>query len=1002
MNLNLLPDGVDHRIEYQIAKIDNMDYFRSVDVSSLPAKNRTYRFLLTNLPYAHMQYEVRIYIKCKTTAKEGIWSDFTYKFIYTTSERPNRPPDTIVGAFGQAVFNTKRLIYIYWKQLEEYEEAGTNFTYKVVATPYKQNYQTIFADKNKSLSYVVLKNASLDAIDVSIWSMNDNGSSFNSTYLYIPPEVNTRPKVTSFTKLAYENGTYKLSWGGVQNIDNYTLFWCIHNTTGICAGRMNFTVLNPGKTTHVINLPKENRYQFAISANSGKKTSGMVWAICDISKDTIQMYGFPVKMDRDAPGPTYVKIKWTMDCTLQDGVITGYRISYCPVLATTNLCKNQIKNQTTINITDPKQMAINITNLEPYTTYLFTLAMNTTYGLKTIENASTEVTTVEDTPTSPVNITISEIEYNSMFISYDPPVHKNGIIGKYVINNYGEPFLVDNVSEKDKDGSRRHVKLAQLTGFTNYSWTVQACNTAIRSCSKVKPNDAIFVRTKIGPPSKLKSPTVKSRPDIVKWEPPEIPGGIVTSYQILRVKDGSGVSEIFNTTNLDYSLVHCDGGITGESYRVRAVNYDEDEYYGTLTDSVKVQLPHRNNNIVLEHPGEWSDPSAVACGGKDGLMMVFILIAVFMVVGLMYGSLKCYKRYQKREDIKPVLPNGLGVPEKDISKYAFGGWNPSNKDEKPSSDEMLLLPNSRTTVSTSDLKQKENDNCASSDHTDSTALSDMSRAPVDRQVSTSDDGSNSSLRLEVETTRASEKNTNQDYEDLSNYDTEASRDASPYFGEKSFKKSSDSGYVQQPVNPVSGYVQSASMPIKTSLPKPSLHNTNSSYVMASLSPPIFTTGVPQPSATSHAPVSSGYVRPEEAQMKTGLSFPKLGPSPTKMFGPESLPTMPTLPSPAKHGADSSYIQLQSLDTLPSHKQPVRNTVPLKPQASSGYVSPGDAVINKHLNNMLLGGQLAEESAILDPTMSPDAYCRFSWSTDPTNDNLHSLLTDSQRINSLNK
>ncbi|XP_047024751.1 cytokine receptor [Helicoverpa zea] len=995
---DFLKCAIVHRIEYQIAKIDNMQYFRSVNASSLPPKNKTYTFLLSNLPYAHMSYEVRIYIKSESATEDKFWSDFAYVMFTTASERPRRPPDTIAGAFDQSIYENKRVIYVYWKQLEEYEEAGANFTYRVV-TKGSRNPQTIFPDKNKSLSYVILDDATLEAIDVSISSVNAMGSSVNSSHLYIPSRADTESlNVPSFTKLAYENGTYKLSWVGIRKIDNYTLFWCQHNTSQICTGRMNFTVLDPNQNTHVIDLPRDSRYQFAISANNGSKTSGMTWASCDISKDGIPMYGFPVKVNHDAPGKSFVKITWTMSCTLQEGIIKGYLISYCPVLATSNVCDTTFGNKSTYYVSDPKQKEVNITGLKPYTTYQFILALNTTYGLKTIENASTGVTTIEDTPTSPRNVSISEVQSDSLLISWYPPNQKNGIIGKYVILNYGEEWRVEKVADKDKNISRLHVQLTGLQGFTNYSFSVQACNSAIRSCSKPSPEKGIFVRTRIGPPSILKAPSVKSNPDYLTWEPPEFPGGTVDLYQIKRVKDESTAAktEILNTTNLSYSLILCEGVDESETYQVRAINFDEDPFYGILTDGLEVAMPSVKNKGQLEYPGPWSPASSVSCKSRDGLTMILILTTICALIGVMYGSIKLYKKYRKMEDIKPVLPNGLGIPEKDISKYAFGGWNPTNKDDKPSSDEMLLLPNSRTTVSTPETKQNTENNCGSSDHTDSTALSDTSRGAVERQASTSDDGSDSSLNLEVEPVRADDINATQDEESSNSSDTDNSRENTPYFSDKVFKKN-PSGYVQPVVNPISGYVQSAPAPHASPIAKPTAQPTSSSYVMAALAPPIFTTGVAQPSVPSQPPASSGYVMPEDAQAKSMMNFPKLGPSPTKVFGSESLPIMPTLPQPVKHGADSSYIQLQSLDALPSHKQPVRNSVPLKPPASSGYVSPGDAVINKHLNNMLSGGQ-HEESAILDPTMSPDAYCRFSWSTDPANDNLHSLLADSHTLN----
>lgn len=1000
---DFLPCAVVHRIEYQIAKIDNTAYFRSVDATMLPPKNKTYTFLLSNLPYAHMSYEVRIYIKSELATEEKFWSDFTFVLFTTASERPQRPPDTIAGAFVQSIYENYRVVYVYWKQLEEYEEAGANFTYKVVATTGSKNPQTLMPDKNKSLSYVELNRATLDAIDVTIWSTNAVGSSVNSSHLYIPSKYDSEVlSVSSFTKLAYENGTYKLSWVGVKEIDNYTLFWCQHNTSQICTGRMNFTVLDPKKNNHVIDLPRDSRYQFAISANSGSKTSGMTWASCDISKDGIPMYGFPVKVNHDAPGKTFVQITWTMSCTLQEGIIKGYLITYCPVLNTSNVCDTTYENKSTYYVSNPKQKEINITNLKPYTTYLFTLALNTTYGLKTIENASTGVTTIEDTPTSPRNVRITDVQSDSLVISWDPPLHKNGIIAKYVIE-YGKGLqvdkTVDKMTEKDKNSTRMSMKLTGLQAYHNYTLTVSACNAAIRSCSKPSPDYGIFVRTRIGSPSMLKPPTIKNKPDSLTWEPPISPGGTVDLYQIRRVKDGNlNRDEIINTTSLSYTLTHCEGVDESETYQVRAVNFDEDPHYGILADSSRVALPLKQNRNFLEYPGPWSPAASVACRSKEGLTMLVILIIIFTLIGMMYGSIKLYKKYRKMEDIKPVLPSGLGIPEKDISKYAFGGWNPTSKDDKPSSDEMLLLPNSRTTVSTPETKQNSENNCGSSDHTDSTALSDTSRGAIERQASTSDDGSDSSLHLEVEPVRTDDNNATQD-EDSSNSETDNSRENSPYFSDKSFKKN-PSGYVQSVVpvvNPVSGYVQSAPAPHPSPIVKPASQPTSSSYVMAALAPPIFTTGVAPPSVPSQPPASSGYVMPEDAQAKSMMNFPKLGPSPTKVFGSESLPIMPTLQQPVKSGADSSYIQLQSLDALPSHKQPVRNTVPLKPPTSNGYVSPGDAVINKHLNNMLSGGQL-EESAILDPTMSPDAYCRFSWSTDPANDNLHSLLADSHTLN----
>ncbi|XP_039753822.1 cytokine receptor-like [Pararge aegeria] len=990
--VDFLSCGVDHIIQYQIAKVDNRTYFHTVDTSHLPTRNKTNRFHLTDLPYAHMQYEVRIYIKSKKATETQFWSDYVYKVFTTASEIPNRPPAMIAGAFDQSSYKSYRVINVYWKQLEEWEEAGANFTYKVLVSQSNRT-QIVFPVKNKSMSYVSL-NATLDALDITVWSFNINGSSINSSQIYITPEKDTHSlKVTSFTKLAYENGTYELSWVGIKNIDNYTLFWCQHNATQICIGRLDFASLDSHKTSHIMDLPREYRYQFAISANNGSKSSGMSWAKCDISKEGFVMYRFEVHLKYDAPTKSSVTLQWQMDCALKDGIITGYNISYCPIVQTSSECDKSVESKYKF-ISNPKQMNVTIYNLYSFRTYQFTFALNTIHGQKNIENATVVITTSEDTPTSPRNVKISNVTYDSLVISWDPPQNRNGIIGKYVIWNYDKPIHEDKVSGTDT--SKREITLTGLQAFTNYSLFVQACNIPIDLCSK-RGQNTIFVRTSIGPPSMLKAPTVMNNPDKLKWNEPAIPGGTVDLYQIKRVIDDLEPPEYIDTKKPEYLMTHCEGVVSTETYQVRAVNYDYDIYNGVLGDP-NVTLPKRAlNDTYKVYPGPWSEPSTVACRSKDSVTMILIFLAVFALIGVAYGSIKLYKKYRKMEDIKPVLPNGLGIPEKDISKYTFSSWSPTTKDEKPPSDEMLLLPNSQTAVSAPDTKQKD-DNCGASDQTDSTALSSDSsvRGPIDRQASISDDSSNSSFIDQADQVKGPEDLVNkeeEEEEDSSAIETESSTEDSPYFSDKAFKKNPTSGYVQPVVNPATGYVQSAPAPVNNPTTKVSMHPTTTSYVMAGLQPSVFTTSTATSPATNPPQQSSGYVLPEEAQARSIVDFPKLGPSPPKLLGPENLPSMPTLPPSTKHSTDNSYIQLQSLDSMSSLKPSVRNPVPLKPPASSGYVSPADVVINKHLNNIITG-QHAEESAILDPAMSPDAYCRFSWSTDPANDNLHTLLADS--------
>ncbi|XP_053607408.1 cytokine receptor [Plodia interpunctella] len=964
--VDLLACGVEHRIEYQIAKIDHTKDFHSVNASMLPRNNKTYMFWLKNLPYAHMQYEVKIYIKSRKAVREEFWSNYSYIVFTTASERPRRPPGMIAGAFSETEFESRRKVMIYWRQLEEYEEAGANFTYMVNVT-HSDKTMTLYPYKNNSLSYVILDNVPWKPMQVSVASLNEKGLSPYNSHLYIPPKADSSLKVTKFSQIAFEGNIYKLSWIGFgeSKIDNYTLFWCQHNITNICTGRLNFTVLESNKTSHKITLPRRDRYQFAISANRGLDTSGIVWATCDISNDTLLMYNFPVEVGHGPQGKTHVSITWSLTCSIHlepnQTTIKGYKITYCIVLKTTNEC-DPAYNKTYVNIPNPRQMQKNITNLLPFKTYLFTLSLETHSGWKNLENASTATTTTEDTPTSPRNVNVTNITSDSVVLSFDPPDPRNGIIGNYKIYNYSDLLKVVDVVNDSTDTVRRNVTITGLQGFTTYSFTVKACNTGIKVCSEESPHEPIVITTKIGPPAQLKPPQVIQNPDQLLWHKPDPPGGNITYYEIRVVKDNNEKDAIiYSTYNRTYKVAQCADVRFGETYQVRAVNRDGD----------------------LIFPGEWSEPSHNNCRFSDNTTMVLIFVTLFALLGIGYGCMKLYQKY-KDMDIKPVMPEGLIIPEPDKFQFA---WNSTNKDNKPSNDETLPLTTKVPMVSLPEVKQNDNSNCNTSDRTTSTAMSESSQGHVDRQPSTSDDDSNSSLNLEVDAGKVDDSNNDDEY---SNSDNDSFRDP---FNDKPFKVK------PQPVrNPNTGYVQSVpAVSVKNpQLPPVVLKNpgfklppetASSSYVKAGLSPSIFTTGVVPPPVKSHPPTSSGYVLRDDAQAE----LPNMRPPPSIHFGPTSLPTMPALPQPAKHGVDSSYIQLQSLDSLPSLKQTDRNIVPSqKPTAPS--LSPGDGVINKHLNNLMSAGQMAEEPAILDPKMSPDAYCRFSWSTDPANDNLQSLYS----------
>lgn len=967
----LLDCGIEHRIEYQIDKVDNQNVFHQVNTTMLPHKNFTYKFVLTNLPIAHMQYEVRIYIRSRKAVSEEFWSDFSFIFFQTPSEIPHRPPNMPAGSFFITPYHDKfRSIYVYWEQLEEFEECGDNFTYEITVSP--DNKGPLYPDKKKSLSYVMLSNVTKGGFEVSVKSKNSNGTSVNSSQLYIPPQSGVLKGPSSFTKLAYANGTYELSWVNKElfNVDNYTLVWCKYVFAKLCDGRIRYTVLkDPNKTSHVVDLPGDERYNFAIAVNQGPNTSGLVWAKCDISKDAAN-YDIPVHLENSFPIDSSVEITWTMDCTLRDGIVTGYNLTYCPINETSNLCDNNVKNDP-IHIPDPKTKKKNVTDLLYHRIYKFDFVLLTANGAIPIKDASKNVLMPEGTPSHPLNIKISNITHNSLVISYDPPEKKNGNIVVFTIYNNGTVFFNDTAGLPNSlDTSRRYTRLTNLKGFTNYTLNVQACN---KHCSELRPSDAISIRTSIGPPSRPNPPTIiydQVGERRLEWAAPLDTAGHVDMYQIKRVKEGEEY-QIFNTTDNFLVILSnfCDGV---SKYYLRAVNFDRDLHHGAATDNDdKVTLPRRHeSDLLTEYLSEWSDPPTIVdC--TSILARTILFLALFtLFIATVLGVIKLYRVRMRMKDIDVWLPEGL---DKEINQYKCSGIQPSHKDDKL--EEKSLLYDSKLIVPFPEVKQKD-EHSGASDHTDSTVLSDMSRGPVDMEATTSEEGSDDSLEGELL------KNNEKRHNNASSGSQHSSEKT--LFGDVLFKKNPNTGYVQSIASPSKGYVPNNTMPFKVPPAKQQLSQpTTSSYVVASLETPTFTGVVP--SITMQRPTkTSGYISHSDAQPKSFMNFPQLGASPTQPLVTGAVPISASLPI-SKFDADT--FPLQTLDALSRLKA-------AKACASPGYVSAEEAALSKHLSllsDSRLGG---DDPAILEPDiMSPDAYCRFSWNVNPANDNLYSLHAD---------
>jgi cytokine receptor domeless len=337
----------------------------------LPVHGADYQLKLDNLEYAHTWYDVRIRLRSqKAPDIDEMWSNYTSKTFLTNSRRPDTPPEVDIGGFH---INDNRDIVIYWKTLPKAYQNGLDAEYRI---------RQVFENgklKNRTPDMYAYNMARFNQMpdydyEFMVESSNEKGASIDANVIRVPRRAKLLSEPTRLKKL-FINGEYKLSWSPPRNhthqIESYTIFWCVskNELPNQCESSINFTHVNAG--THSFSFPTNQTINFAVSANQGQMTSGMVWAMCtaaesnDIGK--LKTIWIP-KME-----PTRMVIQWKLEC-VDSSIVEGYNLTYCPISSPRNIdCKEP---PISINITGGRDVTKHeIDNLRPYTTYKTLISM---------------------------------------------------------------------------------------------------------------------------------------------------------------------------------------------------------------------------------------------------------------------------------------------------------------------------------------------------------------------------------------------------------------------------------------------------------------------------------------------------------------------------------------------------------------------------------------------------------------------------------------------------
>ena len=164
-------------------------------------------------------------------------------------------------------------------------------------------------------------------------------------------------------------------------VTSYTVFWCRSNRDiVVCIDQLYSQTVLPTATSLNVTVPEPGlNYQFAVSANQGEYfSSGMTWSTCIVYANGT---GSQIKqLSVTSATNVTLDVTWSLPCTVQGGIITGYNIYYCPV-------ETAYESEGASCIQPPYKIFVGpsfnkytITELEPYTMYEIVMSVENPQG----------------------------------------------------------------------------------------------------------------------------------------------------------------------------------------------------------------------------------------------------------------------------------------------------------------------------------------------------------------------------------------------------------------------------------------------------------------------------------------------------------------------------------------------------------------------------------------------------------------------------------------------
>ncbi|EFX83323.1 hypothetical protein DAPPUDRAFT_100606 [Daphnia pulex] len=629
-NLQLFPPGLEFKIAYHIQSswVDTTVFHIVPETESLLWSNKTTKYdLAFQLPYSNTHYNLSIWARSRAAnqSDERFWSQPAMLIVKTSADRPCSGPDASLGSFEVSTNWDMRSATIRWSQLPADCENGPETGYEITMLDSQRNtigakrdllvavYLTFFPpdyyfSEAKNVSSVdvtqsVFNNMNKDkAYEFILQSYNSVGYSPNSSQVFLPMSANMPTAPENVMKIIYNDTFFGVQWSpstpskGLsmaafgrarsddslvypRTLSNYTVFWClsVRESPVLCEGQLYMQDVPATETSLNVTLPDTKNYQFAVAANQGSYSSGMVWSSCIVIANG---NGSQVKqVEVVAATSSSLDVSWLLTCKGTNGIITGFNLYYCPVEDGDIFAGEEPDcqgNPNSIRI-PPTANRYVIGQLEPFTMYKIVMSVESQFG----EGQSSDPVmnrTAEGKPSVPLDLNLIEVTNRSMSITWRAPVSPNGA------STYYQVFR-SNDTNVWATTDRTRVSL-EVEAYTGYVISVQACNDP-KLCSEL--SEPIPVTTKIGVPNAPGQPSIKSSSDNsscfeIKWLPPTKPAG-PTYLSVINITGGESEHNITTYGSATERLVEtssvCQPGLELKVH-VKTVNQAEN---GELLES---------------------------------------------------------------------------------------------------------------------------------------------------------------------------------------------------------------------------------------------------------------------------------------------------------------------------------------------------------------------------------------------------------------------------------